>query len=356
MNPIAPFILAAAVLAAPLTLRAADEAPPTKEEFDRLTRLQIFLDDANFPPGKIDGRWGEFTRKSLARYLRAQGEDVPEFGDEVPKDLPVDPASVDPIYTTYTVEQADLDRLGSAPSEPEEQAKQDAMPYATLTELIGERYHVDRDYLTRLNEGRQIDSAQVGDTLTVPNVANPFLITEIEKRAEEQKQAKEKTESSESDEGSPENDSATADASPTPSPTPAIPRSIFISTADKMLDLYDGKKLVASFPITPGSESLPAPTGDWKITSITLLPWFRHDEKMLEEGERSDDAHNIPPGPNNAVGIVWIAIDKKGIGLHGTAAPDTIGRGGSHGCIRLANWDAARLAGMVDVDTPVRIE
>jgi len=77
---------------------------------------------------------------------------------------------------------------------------------------------------------------------------------------------------------------------------------------------------------------------------------------MLQEGERSEDAHNIPPGPNNAVGIAWLALNKKGIGLHGTSAPDTIGRSASHGCIRLSNWDVWTLGHLVKVNTPVTIE
>jgi len=64
---------------------------------------------------------------------------------------------------------------------------------------------------------------------------------------------------------------------------------------------------------------------------------------MLEHGFRSDNFFNIPPGPRNPVGILWIGLNKRGIGIHGTNSPDTIGRSGSHGCIRLANWDAARV-------------
>ena len=42
-----------------------------------------------------------------------------------------------------------------------------------------------------------------------------------------------------------------------------------------------------------------------------------------------------------------MSLNKKGIGIHGTDEPETIGRTSSHGCIRLANWDAAKLAGMM---------
>ncbi|HCX30031.1 MAG TPA: murein L,D-transpeptidase, partial [Blastocatellia bacterium] len=74
-----------------------------------------------------------------------------------------------------------------------------------------------------------------------------------------------------------------------------------------------------------------------------------------QHGERSKNFAMLPPGPNNPVGVVWIALNKRGIGIHGTDDPDTIGRAGSHGCIRLANWDIVRLAGRVKVGVPVSV-
>ncbi len=335
------------------------EGEDSKDERDRLTQLQIFLDDANFGPGKIDGRWGEFSRKSLALYLQSQDKEVPEFTDEVPSEFPVDVSSIEPIYTEYEITQEDIDSLGEVPSEPEDQAKQDKMPYENLTELVAEKYHVDRDYLATLNEGTAIDDAKAGDKIAVPNVKVPFNLADVRARAEsESEESEDSEESNESDEKDASDDEEkgenTAEASPSPVKTDAL--SILISTADRMLELRENDQLIAAFPITPGSDSLPAPVGEWKITGISMMPWFRHDEKMLKEGERSDEAHNIPPGPNNAVGIAWMAINKEGIGIHGTPEPDTIGRSASHGCIRLANWDAARLSEMIEDGTPVKIE
>jgi lipoprotein-anchoring transpeptidase ErfK/SrfK len=113
--------------------------------------------------------------------------------------------------------------------------------------------------------------------------------------------------------------------------------------------------LVAEFPITPGSKTLPAPLGEWKILGIATMPWFRHDEGVLNHGVRTNDFYNIPPGPNNPVGILWMGLNKPGIGIHGTNNPETIGRAGSHGCIRTANWDAARLKDLVSPGTKVTI-
>src|SRR5262249_62090457 len=114
-------------------------------------------------------------------------------------------------------------------------------------------------------------------------------------------------------------------------------------------------RVIASFPITPGSKSLPAPIGTWKIEKVTAMPIFRWDEAMLMHGRRSGNYYNIQPGPRNPVGIVWIGLNKKGIGIHSTDDPGTIGRSASHGGIRLANWDAARLVNQVTEGMTVEI-
>src|SRR5262249_16930051 len=60
----------------------------------------------------------------------------------------------------------------------------------------------------------------------------------------------------------------------------------------------------------------------------------------------------LPPGPKSPVGVVWIALSKPHYGIHGTPNPSLIGKTQSHGCIRLTNWDAEELAGMVQPGTP----
>jgi lipoprotein-anchoring transpeptidase ErfK/SrfK len=85
------------------------------------------------------------------------------------------------------------------------------------------------------------------------------------------------------------------------------------------------------------------------------MPIFPWDEAMLKHGRRSSDFYTISPGPRNPVGIVWIGLNKKGIGIHGTDSPDTIGRSASQGCIRPANWDAARVVNQVTVGMTVEI-
>ena len=111
-----------------------------------------------------------------------------------------------------------------------------------------------------------------------------------------------------------------------------------------MLGVFEAEKLIAAYPVTVGSGHTASPIGEWKVRGIAKLPRFRYDKEMLKHGERSGNFYMLSPGPRNPVGVMWIALNKKGIGIHGTDDPGSIGRAVSHGCIRLANWDVVRLA------------
>lgn len=130
--------------------------------------------------------------------------------------------------------------------------------------------------------------------------------------------------------------------------------TVAVDTKTNMLSVRADEKLVAAYPVTIGSERTASPIGDWKIRGIAKMPTFRYDEKMLNEGERSDDFHMLPPGPNNPVGVMWIALNKKSIGLHGTMIPTAWAFGQSW--LRPAgDWDVVRLAGKVKAGVPVAI-
>jgi lipoprotein-anchoring transpeptidase ErfK/SrfK len=295
-------------------------AEPVSER-EVITRLQIFLDQRSFSPGKIDGKWGEFVAKALQRFQRANG--LRATGQ-------IDPAmqqqlqQIFPIYTTYTLTPDDLTRVGNIPYKPAEEAKVRALLYRSLTEFIAERYHAGQNFIARLNSDKKVDNLKAGDTIRVPNVP-PFQIENLK------------------------------EIGSLPVKPEFAKRVIKVDTRFRMLDIMEGDKIVGSYPITPGSQKLPAPIGTWKIVGIATMPWFRWDEAMLNHGERSENFYNLPPGPRNPVGIAWIGLNKRGIGIHGTNSPDTIGRSGSHGCIRLANWDAARVINQVTEGMTVQI-
>jgi lipoprotein-anchoring transpeptidase ErfK/SrfK len=291
-------------------------ALPNYDE-ETATRLQIFLDNSDFGPGKIDGKMGEFFRKALISYKHAH---------LMPKTGAVDSWLLDQVpvtYTTYTIKEDDLKFIGPLPTAHAEQAKLKALLYGSLLEFVAERYHSAESYIQKLNPGKNWDHLQPGDALKVPNVL-PF---EIEKITEGK----------------------------VPGNPAFAARKIFIDTKERLLEVFDNDQLVCVFPITPGSTSLPAPVGTWKIVGVATMPWFRYDEGMLNYGVRTEDYFNLPPGPNNLVGILWMGLNKTGIGIHGTNNPETIGRAASHGCIRLANWDAARVKDLVSVGNTVII-
>ncbi len=289
---------------------------------DITTQLQIFLDQQLFGPGKIDGAPGEFVKKALVRYQRAHG--LPETG-KLSENIPLD--TVYPVYTSYTIQEGDVKFVGDCPTKPQDQVKKKFLPYESLLEFLTERFHSAPEFLVKLNKGVKLDALKPGDTVRVPNV-EPF---EIEKL-------------------------------PPQGFLPEVPefkeRTIKIHIAEKMLDLFEGEKLLASLPITPGTGGghLQTPNGTWKILGIATAPTFRWDKSVLETGKRSDTSYELPAGPNNPVGVLWIGLNKPGIGIHGTNNPQTIGRASSHGCMRVANWDVVRLSKLITKGMTVVIQ
>ena len=286
-------------------------------DMETSTRLQIFLDNNNFGPGKIDGEMGEFFRKALLAYKAANG--LPMTGAVDPVML----AEVPEVFTTYTIRPEDEKLVGNTPSAPSQQAKQKWLPYNSYLEFVAERFHASQNFIRKLNPDRNLDALQIGDTVQVPNV-RPFEIETLKEGFIE------------------------------PRPEFAA-RKVFIDTRERFLIVREGEKIICEFPITPGSGSLPAPKGTWKVLGVATMPWFRHDEGVLNYGVRTDNYYNLPPGPNNPVGVLWMGLNKPGIGMHGTNNPETIGRAASHGCIRLANWDAARIKEFVGKGNVVEI-
>jgi lipoprotein-anchoring transpeptidase ErfK/SrfK len=53
---------------------------------------------------------------------------------------------------------------------------------------------------------------------------------------------------------------------------------------------------------------------------------------------------------------VWINLSAEGYSIHGTAFPGKVSKAESHGCVRLTNWDAERVADRVAKGTQVAFE
>ncbi len=130
-------------------------ALPNYDE-ETATRLQIFLDNSDFGPGKIDGRMGEFFRKALISYKHAHA---------MPKTGAVDQWMLDQVpvtYTTYTIKDEDLKMVGDVPGSHAEQAKLKWMPYTSLLEFVAERFHSAEAYIQKLNPGKNWEHLQPG--------------------------------------------------------------------------------------------------------------------------------------------------------------------------------------------------
>lgn len=307
------------LVAAAFTGACSSLAPSTQSGSpaarEQAVKTQIYLDAKGFGPGVVDGKPGEFTKKALAIYRQAQGLS----DDWLPE--------VDGIeaFTTYTVTAADQAVLGSMASEPEDMAQLKRLPYEDLLELLSERFHTTQTYLRELNRGVDLNALSAGSVVVVPNVRAPFRVHDY------------------------------PSGYPAASPGIAAQREVIVDIRYRMLQVRQGGKTLAAFPITPGSAEHPAPVGEWRITGAVPYPWYRYDEGVLKRGERTENYFNLPPGPNSPVGILWAGLNRPGVGIHGTPTPDTIGRAGSHGCIRLSNWDAASFRMLVNKGTQVTI-
>ena len=355
-------VLALSLLILSLAPEASGKKSPAPKEtrsaadIEAATRLQVFLDRANFSPGKLDGHYGDFTWKALALYRQSRGEQPqaspPGAKPDTSPDLTgLDLAGVQPVFIPYTVTDDDLRTVGKFPGRVAEQAKLKALPYGNAAEAIAEKFHCGIHFLEQLNPGKA-KSIKAGDQLLVPNV-EPFEVGAVK----DLKPGSEITPQMANDiPDEAEAAAAKPDAEqkgPAQAPPPST--AVKIDTKTNMLGVFEGDKLIAAYPVTIGSAQTASPIGEWKVRGVAKLPNFRYDKKMLKHGERSANFHMLPPGPNSPVGMIWIALNKKGIGLHGTAEPDAIGRSASHGCVRLANWDIVRLAQRVKAGTPVSI-
>ena len=292
--------------------------------------LQVALDRAGFSPGALDGSIGENTKKALAAYRAAHDGEPPRVE----------------AVTTHTLTEQDV----AGPFEPEipsdlvDQAKLESLAYRTPLEAIAERYHATPALIQRLNPEARFAA---GETITVPNV-DPMLIpvTNIGKgkpsgdsKADETKAAAAKPS---------EAKAGTAEADSQPDVTVMVQKSTSALTVTD-----EAGKVIMYAPVTTGSEKDPLPLGKWKVNGVAINPPFRYNPDLFWDADPSHTKALIPPGPNNPVGVVWIDISKEHYGLHGTPEPAAIGRSESHGCVRLTNWDALRLASLVKPGTVV---
>lgn len=378
-----------ALLLLPVTLLAQTEV--ITEERAEIVRLQIYLDQNHFGPGAIDGKLGTYTKMAVEAYNKRHG--LPQGDWEAVNKLAKQ--EIPEIYAIAIVPEIAsklVDSEFANNNNRETQALRKSMPYRSIGEFMAERYHTTIDFINLVNGEEKVRKATIRTPLIVPNVA-PFRIELV---AEGRTHKSDPVLSSRwavidtknhqlrvyepltdvptpttppSPDGEsnvaalPEGDLGDAIAIPQAQilPEPAVKTQIDQAAADAgsppkamiveddnspkpTLTPWDEERalIVAAFPITPGQPQF-IRYGQWKMMNAIEYPTWRYDASLLKTGQRSNTSLTIPAGPNNPVGVIWMGLSRRGIGIHGTDSPETIGRSRSAGCVRLTNWDAIEL-------------
>lgn len=294
--------------APPQAAPSQPQVPATPAESPEL-RAQILLDRAHFSAGQIDGQYGSNMKHALLGFQKSRG--LAATGKLDPQTL----AALEdrqPVLATYSITDADVQGpYRPVPESMADKAKLPALGFASIDEALGERFHASPKLLRELNPGK--DFNRVGEQIIVPNVHAA-------------------------------------------GPIPPAAR-IVVDESDRTLSLVDtAGKVVAQFPASTGSEHDPLPIGEWKINGVGRNPDYRYNPKLFWDAKPGEGKAMIKPGPNNPVGVVWMDLSKEHYGIHGTPEPGMIGKTESHGCIRLTNWDAAKVADMVGPGFPVILQ
>jgi len=311
------FRILAAVVAPLAVLGAQAPTPPTNaNSCGDVLAFQVLLDRQGFSPGQIDGRPGANLRRAISAFQEVKGLTVSGQPDCSTWEALGGPAA-DAITTTYEITARDVE----GPFEPnipaglDRQALLPALPYRSPTERLAEQFHVAPALLSQMNRGK---SFSAGTSITVPTVSR-----------------------------------FDPETKPTRNPAATDVR-IEVSKDDSSLRVYRADNSLLFFaPVASGSEHDPLPIGQWKVTSVLWMPEFHYNPDLFWDADPTHSKATLKPGPNNPVGVVWIDLSRPHYGLHGTPEPSKIGHTETHGCVRLTNWDAAKVAEFAKVGTPV---
>ena len=324
-------LVTAATAQAPQAARDAKPSP-TKAASGQIDRnvlhVQVILDKLGFGPGVLDGRGGQSLVAALKGFQESRGLPVTGEADQATLRALYPYRAVRPTVTLTLNDRVLAGPYVTLPKDYEEQAKLPALGYARPLEKLAEMFHTTPGVLIALNrEGMPL---RPGVKVVFPN-ALPS-----------------------SRDYDPKLDAKWRDTLNMLNVSANQPQGdhVVVDKSDGVLRVLDkNDRLIAQFSATMGSEHDPLPLGTWKINVADYNPEFRYNPDLFWDAKRGDEKALLPAGPNGPVGVVWLDLSKEHYGIHGTPNPETIGRAQSHGCIRLTNWDAARLAMMVKPGT-----
>jgi lipoprotein-anchoring transpeptidase ErfK/SrfK len=277
-------------------------------------RVQILLNRALFSPGIMDGRWGRNTAGALYWFQRRHGLRATARVDSATfSRLTEEAGRPGRLVVSHSLTADDVaGPFVEIPEDIYEHAKLECSCYESLEEKLSERFHATPDLLRKLNPGVDLNALRAGQTLEVPNVRG-------------------------------RDSRARGNAA----------RLVVSGRGRYVQALDDQGEILYHFPSTLGARYSPSPQGDFRVTAVARDPDWLYQPRLLHGVDDEDEEAIIPPGPNLAVGTVWMALNKPHYGIHGTHAPETIGYATSNGCVRLTNWDAEFLASHVRPGTPV---
>lgn len=300
-------------------------APEAERKIDgTVFHAQVLLDRAGFSPGVIDGLAGISFDEALRGFQLARGLEVSGELDQATRTALLRDRAPSTLRLRIDERDAQGPFVGPIPDDPEQKAEMERLGYRNLLEKIAEKFHTTPATIIALNDPKTV--LRAGTVLRLPNVLPAS-------RAYEGVSAEHAQLLSDLNVG--------ADL-------PQAER-VVVDKSDKVVRVFgEDERLIAQFPATMGSERDPLPLGDWKVNSVAFYPPFHYQPRLFWDVDDSEADVMLPPGPNGPVGVVWIDLNRENIGIHGTNAPETIKRAESHGCVRLTNWDAARLTQMIE--------
>ena len=272
-----------------------------------VVRAQILLDRAHFSPAEIDGRYNPNLRIAIFGFQSAHR--LPMTGVVDPATWHALNADSQPVLIQYTLRPEDVKGpFQRVPLKIQEMARLKWLSYESPEQELGEMFHMSPDLLATLNPGVNFNKA--GQRIFVPHVQKDAGLL--------------------------------------------MAHQIILSKANRSVTLFTALgHVIAQYPATMGSTEDPYPTGEWNVSAVQFTPSFFYNPKRFWNGTTLGAEAEIAPGPKSPVGSVWIGLSKLHYGIHGTPAPDRIGQPESKGCIRLTNWDAMELSGVVRKGTPL---